>query len=985
LWPANWAASGSKKKAAKRRLKGDMKTSRNLIMSIHDLQAEIQQMPDSWAFVPVVGKRPLSHNWVQNPLSRAECSKTVARNPRYTGVGVHCGTSSGGILFVDVDGAGAQDLLTAWAGGAEIPVTAQVTSGRSGRGQLLFQVPEELWPRFRTRKFKSAVPGELLELRWDGAQSVVAGAHPETGGYRWVAAPWDVAIAQCPEFIIRKMLSEDAPVNSAAALKAGGFAKTGDNAGRRGSAHPHIEQLLRVKSRDLLSGVGEGERNDTAALLALELIGIERYCREVGQPLEGSAEHSFQGFCSACSPPIAASEVEAVWRSAERSTDGPSVPTDSIQRIVAAHYNRIERSAQKGARPQQRSSAARATDNGLGVLPDQAGVGEAFEEALKRRKADGKSIGRIFPDWFEDLLEEAAAVLPTNPDAIRMPLLSAIASLIGLKARFSPRGGWSEPSICSTAFSAPTGRLKSPTLKLVTGPLFEIQSELQEKFDAEIKAFRQREAAAAKAKVEFDEEAPVAHRVVASALTVEALVVLHANNLRGQGPLTVQDELSQFFQSMGQYKGGRGSDREHWLQLLSGEGCPKDYADGRRVWLPKSSVSVTGSIQPEVLSEILQKQSDHANGLISRFSIAELDMPLPLLSEDDSEKEWRRSEEILSRFRAAVTDLFRKLLALDDLGDGVGEIRPKIYAFDEAARSLHRPWHNEQARQGGAVEIHPAVRAVINKQRGFAVRFAGILHIASYCLDKSDWHPGELVSPGTVIGRGAVARGIHLADFFIGQMARIFGQNLDYEDSEIKDAQLADLAIKISGKVEDGWVSPSALRQNCRKFGSTDEARKTITKWGESGHGEIRTNAAGRVTHWRWVESGGEISSDANDSPASVGLKQDSEPETVIAGESEHPELGGVVSGEVVQPQILEAVVAGEAEPAAKLGDEIEPLEGVEFNQHGMKPGHRYFIAEIINHEDGIFYLTKSDKGGESATWANDCRIRKSDPVAETE
>jgi hypothetical protein len=32
-----------------------MKTSRNLIMSIHDLQAEIQQMPDSWAFVPVVG------------------------------------------------------------------------------------------------------------------------------------------------------------------------------------------------------------------------------------------------------------------------------------------------------------------------------------------------------------------------------------------------------------------------------------------------------------------------------------------------------------------------------------------------------------------------------------------------------------------------------------------------------------------------------------------------------------------------------------------------------------------------------------------------------------------------------------------------------------------------------------------------------------------------------------------------------------------
>ena len=90
-----------------------------------------------------------------------------------------------------------------------------VTSGRVGRFQIIYQVPEKYWPKIKTRKFQTGVKDEdgsveQIELRWNGTQSIVSGKHPKTDGYRWMdgRSPSDLELAEAPFEIIEKMMEQ---------------------------------------------------------------------------------------------------------------------------------------------------------------------------------------------------------------------------------------------------------------------------------------------------------------------------------------------------------------------------------------------------------------------------------------------------------------------------------------------------------------------------------------------------------------------------------------------------------------------------------------------------------------------------------------------------------------------------------------------------------------------------------------------------------
>jgi hypothetical protein len=68
-------------------------------------------------------------------------------------------------------------------------------------------VPEPFWPTIKTTKLRSSTKGEQLELRWSGCQSVVAGAHPITGAYRWLKgrSPAELPAADAPSTLLQQM------------------------------------------------------------------------------------------------------------------------------------------------------------------------------------------------------------------------------------------------------------------------------------------------------------------------------------------------------------------------------------------------------------------------------------------------------------------------------------------------------------------------------------------------------------------------------------------------------------------------------------------------------------------------------------------------------------------------------------------------------------------------------------------------------------
>ena len=172
------------------------------------LIAQLSSLPDNWAFVAVGhDKRPYQPEWQKHPISRSDLTAEIEAG-RAVAIGVIAGPQSGGLLFVDHDGLGASEVLEQLGAPLrDLPKSWAVTSGRDGRLQIIYQVPEPFWATIKTTKLRSSVKGEQLELRWAGCQSVVAGAHPITGSYRWLKGrgPGDLPIAEAPSLLLQQM------------------------------------------------------------------------------------------------------------------------------------------------------------------------------------------------------------------------------------------------------------------------------------------------------------------------------------------------------------------------------------------------------------------------------------------------------------------------------------------------------------------------------------------------------------------------------------------------------------------------------------------------------------------------------------------------------------------------------------------------------------------------------------------------------------
>ena len=339
------------------------------------------------------------------------------------------------------------------------------------------------------------------------------------------------------------------------------------------------------------------------------------------------------------------------------------------------------------------------------------------------------------------------------------------------------------------AVVASPGAMKTPAAKISKSPAFERQrilgksyTEDKEDWKREVREWEVAKRDAQKAGEPAPEEPdpPSMGRCVASDTTVEALVSILEDNPRGL--LLYKDELAGWVRSMDQYKGGKGSDRQHWLNLWSTDEVVVDRKSrmGEPVILAKPFVSLFGGIQPAMLGELGGGMED---GLMDRFLFA---YPAP--------RHIRFTEdEVSADAEARYADLYRRLSDLPLATDEYGDPNPKPLQLSPEAKKLFARCVDSL----GAEVLQPGFPArlegVWSKLRGYLARLSLVLAVCR-CADTATKHERVEV--------GDIEAAIKLLAYFKAHAKRVYTELSAPDPLDLLAVELRDLLEDSEGQWE---------------------------------------------------------------------------------------------------------------------------------------------------------------------------------------
>ncbi len=194
--------------------------------------AQQKVFPKGWNLMGVKGKDAFKKGWNTNPKRQVDAIADVLTYRSATGMGVVTGSLSGGLVAIDLDGWVADAAYKKVAGDEYEPYgeekTMSWTSGKEGRRQLLYRIPEHLMPLFAeittltatwngkffndAKKTKHSVEegklGEDFVIRYNKSMSVLPGSiHPDTKKkYRFLNYNGGMP-AEAPQWLIDVMKS----------------------------------------------------------------------------------------------------------------------------------------------------------------------------------------------------------------------------------------------------------------------------------------------------------------------------------------------------------------------------------------------------------------------------------------------------------------------------------------------------------------------------------------------------------------------------------------------------------------------------------------------------------------------------------------------------------------------------------------------------------------------------------------------------------
>ncbi|MBX6763932.1 MAG: DUF3987 domain-containing protein [Rubrobacteraceae bacterium] len=393
------------------------------------------------------------------------------------------------------------------------------------------------------------------------------------------------------------------------------------------------------------------------------------------------------------------------------------------------------------------------------------------------------------PASCQPLIEEATAALGCAPELVALPMLAVLSSAIGTSRIVEVKGGWREWASLFAAVVASPGAMKTPAARIAKKPAFERQrvlsrayAEEKEEWKREFRQWEVEKRSAQKAAEPAPEEPepPTMSRCVASDTTVEALVSILEDNPRGL--LVHKDELAGWVRSMDQYKGGKGSDRQHWLSFWSGDEVVVDRKSrmGEPIIVARPFVSLFGGIQPAMLGELGAGAED---GLMDRFLFA---YPAPRHVRFTEDEIGAEAEE---RYASLYDTLASLTLATDEHGDP----NPKPLRLTPEARRLFASVVDTLGAEVLAPGFPRRLEGVWAKLRGYLARLSLLLAVCR-CV--------EIGGREERVEAEDVEAASRLLDYFKVHARRVYSELSAPDPLETLGADLKALIEKSGGHLE---------------------------------------------------------------------------------------------------------------------------------------------------------------------------------------
>lgn len=358
-------------------------------------------------------------------------------------------------------------------------------------------------------------------------------------------------------------------------------------------------------------------------------------------------------------------------------------------------------------------------------------------------------------------LKKLASWLNLRPEAYLTTLFSGLSAMFNPSTRLVINEAIDftvTPNLFG-ALVAPSSQKKSPIIRaMITRPLRTLQNAAKETYQKDLEVFEQLSIKYEQLKASKDpaDKDKLAKEFPNGRPKEPTQKVFYFTNATTEGMLSqfqadqsysrlyLKDELAGLFKSFNQYRGGRGSDEEDLLSYYDGSGETRLRAGKPAQDIESVPLSIFGSIQPEIMADLLRDGDN--NGKWSRFIFVSQPLAPSVLP----------SDSVKLDLNPLLEYLYGMILTMP------------AYTFTLSPRAYKKyaQEYNELEKKRVNPGVIPALSHVYGKAEGRIGKLAIILHSIKYIMLGQEV-PSE-------IGSKTLENAIQLTRFYTGQIESLY-------------------------------------------------------------------------------------------------------------------------------------------------------------------------------------------------------------------